>query len=217
MLLFLCSCAGTYQADQKLSQKRYNEAIPLLKGYLSDHPDSWEAKGKLGFAYLKVGRLDEAIAELNAVLESKPGDPHAVLYLGLAYLNKGDIGKAIAVFQTYRDKEQPLVEEEIKRQITLLQIAESYRIAKKALKEENALRATKPDTYTIGVTNYEDLSPEESLRAFRKALTSMVISDLSKIASLRVVERVRIQALIDEMNLAKTGIVDTRPRPESGD
>ena len=215
-LLLLCNCAGTYHADQKLNQKKYQEAIPLLKAYLADHPDSWETRGKLGFAYLKIGRFDKAMVELNAVLDGKPGDPYAILYLGLVHLNKGEIGKAIAIFQTYRNKEQPLVAEEIKRQITLLQIAESYRIAKSALKEEKELRTTKPDAYTIGVTNYEDLSPEKSLRAFRKALTAMVISDLSKIASLRIVERVRIQALLAEMRLAKTGLVDKTTAPRIG-
>ena len=213
---FQTDITGTFLADLKLSQEKYNEAIPLLKGYLANRPDSWKTRSKLGFAYLKIGSLDKAITELSAALDSKPGDAYAVLYLGLAYLNKGDIGKAIAIFQTYRDKKQPLVEEEIKRQITLLQITESYRAAKKALKEEKALRTTKPDTYTIGVTNYKDLSPKESLRAFRKALTAMVTSDLSKIASLRVVERVRIQALLDEMNLAETGLVDKKTAPRIG-
>ncbi len=213
---FLCSCAGTYHADQKLNEKKYGEAIPLLKEYLSDNPDSWKTRDKLGFAYLKTGRLDEAITELEAVLDVKPGDPYAILYLGLAYLSKEDIGKAVAIFQTYRNKEEPLVEEEIRRQITLLQIAQSYRAAKKALKEEDALQARKPESNTIGVTNYEDLSANEDLRAFRKALTAMVISDLSKVASLRVVERVRIQALIDEMKLAKTGIVDQQSAPRFG-
>ena len=216
MLLLLCNCAGTYHADQKLNQKKYHEAIPLLKQYIADHPDSWKTRGKLGFAYLKTGRFDEAIAELNAVLDGKPGDPYAVLYLGLTYLNKDNISKAITIFQTYRDEKQPLVEEEIKRQVTLLQIAESYRIAKNALKKEKTLQTTKPDAYTIGVTNYEDLSPEKSLRAFRKALTAMIISDLSKIASFRVVERVRIQALLDEMRLAKTGLVDKKTAPRVG-
>ena len=216
MVAFLFGCAGPYKAERKLNQKKYDEAIPLLKEYLADNPTSWQTIGRLGFAYLKIGRFDDAIVELDTVLEGKPGDPYAILYLGLAYLNKGKIGKAIEIWQSYRNEKQPLVEEEIRRQITLTQIAQSYRIAKKALEEEKKLNTVKSDAYTIGVTNYKDLSPQKSLRAFRKALTAMVISDLSKIKSLKVVERVRLQALLDEMGLGQSGIVDQRTAPRVG-
>ena len=216
VVAFLFGCAGPHKAEKKLSQKRYNEAIPLFKAYLSENPESSRARAKLGFAYLKTGRLDEAISELNTALREKPGDPYAILYLGLAYLNKEDIGRAIKTWQGYRDKKQPLVEEEIKRQLTLLQIKESHRVAKRALLEEGRLRTVRPDTRTIAVTYYRDLSPDKSLRAFQKALTAMVISDLSKIKSLKVVERVHLQALLDEMRLGQTGIVDRRTAPRVG-
>ncbi len=214
--IFLSGCGGfgLMKAESKLNQKNYKEAIPLYEEYLAQKPDSAYVKARLGFAYLKTGQLDKSITELEQVLKMKPGDPYSILYLGIAYLNKEDFDKAVTTWQTYRNKEQPLVEEEIRRLLTLVQIAESQRAAKKALAEEERLMTVTPDTNTVAVCYYQDLSPAKSLRAFQKGLAAMVITDLSKIKSLKIVERVRMQALLQEMKLGQTGIVeqDTAPR-----
>jgi tetratricopeptide (TPR) repeat protein len=216
VFLFGCGIAEFIKADFKLNQKKYEEAIPIYKEYLAKNPNFVHARSRLGFAYLKTGRLDEAITEFKAALKIKPGEPYSVLYLGLAYLNKKEFGKAIKVWQGYRNKERPLVENEIKRQLTLLQIAEGQRAAKKTLAEEKKLKAAKPDANTIAVCYYRDLSPDKSMRAFQKGLAAMVITDLSKVKSLKVVERLRLQALLEEMKLGQTGIVDERTAPRVG-
>jgi tetratricopeptide (TPR) repeat protein len=210
------TCCTLMKAEIKMSQRNYKKAIPLYEEYLAQKPDSPYVKAKLGFAYLKTGQLDKSIAELQQALKIKPGDPYSILYLGMAYLNKEKFDKAIETWQLYRNKDQPLVEEEIRRLSTLVQIAASLRAAKKAIEDEQMLMAIKPDANTIAVCYYQDLSPDKSLRAFQKALTAMVITDLSKIKSLKIVERVRMQALLQEMRLGQTGIVDQNTAPRVG-
>jgi len=218
-LMLMVGCGGVAEftrAELKLGTKKYDEAIPLYKEYLAKQPNSAIGHSKLGFAYLKKGRLDEAVSEFQTALKTEPGEPFSTYYLGLAYLNKEDYEKAIAVWQDYRNMTQPLVEEEIRRQLTLLQIAYSHKAAVKALAEEKKLAALKPDSNTVAVCYYQDLSPDKSLRAFQKGLASMVITDLSKVKSVRVVERVRLQALLEEMKLGQTGIVDPKTAPRLG-
>jgi len=216
LLLIQSGCLGPIKAEIKLDRQRYDEAVPLFQEYLKEKPQDFRARSKLGFAFLKMGRLDDAIRELSSVLETQPGDPYAVLYLGLAYLNKEDIGKAIDTWQRYRDPGSPLVEEEIRRQLTILLMVESQKQAAKALAEEEKLKAVKPDAKTVAVCNYQDLSPDSSYRAFQKGLAAMLITDLSKIKSIRVVERLRLQALLGEMRLGQTGIVDAKTAPRVG-
>jgi len=197
--LTLFSCGGTlYQADSSLSSKKYDDSISLYKEYLAEQPDSVQARSRLGFAYLKTGRLDQAIEEFNTVLKAEPGEPYSILYLGLAYLNKGLYGETIKTWQTYRNKKQPLVEQEIKRLLTLVVIAESQQLAKKAVEEEKKLKTDMTDKNTVAVCYYKDLSPDKSMLAFQKGLAAMVITDMSKIKSLKVVERLRLQALLAE-------------------
>jgi tetratricopeptide (TPR) repeat protein len=218
-LIFFIGCGGMAEftkAEYKLGTKKYDEAIPLYKEYLAKQPNSAIGHSKLGFAYLKTGRLDEAVSEFQTALKTEPGEPFSTYYLGLAYLNKENYEKAIEVWQGYRNRSQPLIEEEIRRQLTLLQISQSHKAASKALAEEKKLGAVKPDSNTVAVCYYQDLSPDKSLGAFQKGLAAMVISDLAKIKSIKVVERVRLQALLEEMKLGQTGIVDPKTAPRVG-
>ena len=216
LYFFGCVGGGLEQAKVKFDAQNYADAIPLFKEFLIENPNSVEARSRLGFAYLKTGRLDEAIAEFKTALKTEAGEPYSVLYLGLAYLNKGEIGKTIKTWQRYRNKKQPAVESEIKRQITLLQIAESQRLAKRALAEEKKLMPIEPKENTIAVSYFKDLSPDQSLGPFQKGLAAIVTTDLAKIKSLKVVERLRVQALLEEMALGQTGIIDERTAPRMG-
>ena len=218
-LVLTVGCGGVVEltkAELKLGAKKYDEAIPFYKEYLSKQPGSAVGHSKLGFAYLKTGRLDEAVSEFRTALKTEPGEPFSTYYLGLTYLNKEDFEKAIQVWDSYSNKTQPLIEEEIRRQLTLLQIAHSHKVAVKALAEEKNLMASKPDANTVAVCYYQDLSPDKSLQAFQKGLAAMIISDLAKIKSIKVVERVRLQALLEEMKLGQTGIVDPKTAPRVG-
>jgi len=218
-LIFFVGCAGTVEltkAELKLGTKKYNEAIPLYKEYLAKQPNSALGHSKLGFAYLKTGLFDEAIVEFQTALKNEPGEPYSTYYLGLAWINKENYEKAMEVWQGYRNRIQPFIEAEIRQQLTLLQIAHSHKAAVKALAEEKKLAALKPDSNTVAVCYYQDLSPDKSLRAFQKGLASMVTTDLSKIKSVKVIERVRLQALLEEMKLGQTGIVDPKTAPRVG-
>jgi tetratricopeptide (TPR) repeat protein len=134
----------------------------------------------------------------------------------MAYLHKDQFFKAVETWQTYRNEKLPEVEMEIKRLKTLALIAGSRRQAKKALAGEKTLAAGTPNGNTIAVCYYQDLSPDKSMLAFQKGLAAMVITDMSKITSLNVIERLRLQALLEEMKLGKTGIVDDRTAPRAG-
>jgi TolB-like protein len=160
--------------------------------------------------------LKEAAAEFTSTLKKEPGDPFAVYYLGLTYLNMGDYEKAIDIWMGYKNKDKPQIEEEIGRQLTLIRIAHSRKYAARVLAEEKKLNAVKPDADTVAVCYYQDLSPDKSLQAFQKGLTAMVISDMAKIKLIKVVERVRLQALLEEMKLGQTGIVDPKTAPRVG-
>lgn len=217
--VFVFGCGGELKlskAKHNLSSEKYDDAIAIYKEYLAENPDATEARSRLGFAYLKSGRLDQAIDEFTTVLKTEPGEPYSIFYLGLAHLNKGQYGETIKVWQTYRNMKAPIVEKEIKRLLTLVVIADSQHLAKTAIREEEKLKTVKLDAGTVAVCYYKDLSPDKSMRAFQKGLAAMVLTDMAKIKSLKVVERLRLQALLEEMNLGKMGIVDDDTAPKVG-
>lgn len=216
--MMLTGCAQTlrFRGEVELARKNYDAAIALFQEYLTQNPDAYEIRERLGFSYLKKGDVDGSIEAFRKVLEQNPENPQASLYLGIALLNRGDRAAAMTVWRNYRNPTQPIVTQEIKRQLTLLEMLEGRELAKKALDDEKKLQAVKTIPGALGVLPFADLTPDVSLRPIQKGLAAMIITDLSAIKSLQVVERIRIQALIEEMKLGQSGIVDEKTAPRFG-
>ena len=204
------------EAKQKLDQKEFSAAADLFQEYLATYPDSAEALNGLGLAQMETGELDAAIDSFQAVLKTKPNQPYATLYLGLSYLKKELFSEAIDMWQGYRNPDTPELELEIKRQLTLLLVAQSQRDAQRMIAMEQQLLGTDPDPNTIGVSYFKDLSTDASLIPFQKALAAMISTTLTKVSALKVVERLRLQSLLEEMALGQSGIVEEGSAPRVG-
>jgi tetratricopeptide (TPR) repeat protein len=220
-IIFALGCNGYYSKNSAmgtyhLDRENYEEAIERFEEDLYMTPENWRVREKLGYAYLKTGQYDRAIIELEEVLRINPTRPYATYYLGLAYLKNKNWNKAVALFKSYRNPEYPLVEQEIKKQLTILEMVESLNLAKDAVKEEKALQTVQPKEETVAVFYFKDLSPDQRFRHLQKAIAAMIISDLSQVDSLKVIERVRVQYLLTEMKMGQTGIVEKKTAPKTG-
>ncbi|MFZ5562661.1 MAG: tetratricopeptide repeat protein [Thermodesulfobacteriota bacterium] len=209
-------CSLLIKGDYKFQTKDYAGAIADFTAYLEKNPNSFQAKYMLGRSYLEAGETDKAVAMFQEALALKPGDPQAILFLGTAFVAKGDHEKAIAAFESFKDPGRPLLEKEVRQQLTLLKIEYNKKLAKEAIASEKKLATVKPAAETYAVCYYEDKTPGKNLAAFQKALAAMTISNLSQISSIQVVERLRLQALMEEMALGTTGIVDPKAAPRLG-
>ena len=210
-----CSTMNLIKADLKMATGDYQGAATILKAHLQKDPGSVWATTQLGVAYLHLDDLDPAIDLFLNVQRMQPKEPRSMLYLGLAFIGKEQYEKAIASWDSY-SSDNAIVMAEIKKQLTLLKITYSRKMAQKALLEEKKLATIKPDKNTFAVCYYADVSPNNSFRAFQKALAAMVISDLAKIDTVSIVERIRLQSLFMEMALGQTGIVDQSTAPRVG-
>jgi tetratricopeptide (TPR) repeat protein len=210
-----CATMDLLKADVKMQTGDHQGAITILKAYLKNEPDSVYARTQLGKAYLNIEELDLAIDSLLKVQQIQPKEPRSTLFLGLAYIGKEQYEKAIATWEGYKSY-NAIVTAEIKKQLTLLKITYSRKMAQRALIEEKKLATIKPQKNTFAVCYYADASPNNSFRAFQKALAAMVISDLAKIDLISIVERIKLQSLFFEMGLGQLGIVDPSTAPRVG-
>jgi len=236
-LVLLSGCTSYMKGTMDLEQKDYEAAIESFRQELSKNPNNWQARQELGFAYLKTGQNDKAIAELQYVLGQEPADitalsyapqdverglgqnpdaPYANFYLGLAYLHNGQRGEAVETWRSYKNPRGPLLEAEIKRQLTVVEISNSMHLARQALEEEKKLETLPPQPGTIAVFYFKDLSPDNRFRYLQKAMAEMIITDLTRVKALTVLERVRVQFLLSEMQMGQTGIVEVKTAPRAG-
>lgn len=87
--------------------------------------------------------------------------------------------------------------------------------AKKILEQEAHL-GTIESSNSVAILNFHNKTEQKRLNAMQKGLALMLITDLSKIKDIFVIERIRIQALIDEMHLDESGLIDDKTAPEVG-
>jgi len=123
-----CGTVDLIKVEVKMQSGDYQEAITILKEYLTKEPDSVWARTQLGKAYLNLEDLDSAIDSLLKVQQIKPKEPRSTLFLGLAYIGKEQYEKAIATWEGYKSKNS-IIAAEIKKQLTLLKITYSRKMA----------------------------------------------------------------------------------------
>ncbi len=87
--------------------------------------------------------------------------------------------------------------------------------AHKALQQEKQLAAiSKPNA--IAVLYFQNLSGNPELDPVQKGLTVMLISDLSRLEMFTIIERTELQALIEELGLGQSGLVEPDRAPRIG-
>jgi TolB-like protein len=88
--------------------------------------------------------------------------------------------------------------------------------AKQAVQQERALKTQRVEsaTKTLAVLYFHNKTGWPKLDLLQKGLSLMLITDLSKVKEIRLLERGRIQALVEELGLGVSGLVaaDTAPR-----
>ncbi len=87
--------------------------------------------------------------------------------------------------------------------------------AKEALQQEKTMGAISTPN-SIAVLYFNNKSGQDNLNPLQKGMAVMLITDLAKVEQLQVVERIRMQALLDEMDLGASGVVDAQTAPTVG-
>lgn len=169
-----------------------------------------------GVAQYQKGERDQAKKTLEYAKEVFPSNYAVPYYLGLIYLEEGRRSDTIAEWRQYVLMD-PKSEDSLKirKYLTLLIREEAVEYAKQAAANEDALLRGQVDDNTVAVTTFKNLG-SENLGPLGKGMAAMLIHDLSQVPDLQVVERIKIQALLQEMKLGTTGLVDQKTAPKVG-
>lgn len=209
LLLGGCATGGTFVPPP--------EEVPELEERVESRPEDVTALARLGAAYHADGRLSEAESLLRRALELEPRHPHATLFLGLVYEDQERPGEAMALYERYLDVGAPGgLEERIRGRIRLLHRQELRMAAREALAREAELAETPPEPRTVAVFPFRFTGGDEELRPLGRALADMLTTDLSVTDRLTVLERLRVQTLVQEMALGESGLVDPSTAARSG-
>jgi len=193
--------------------------LNALETERSQHPADPEVNLRLARAYYAVQRYADARGALQVVLVAQPGNTSARAYLGLTYEGLEQYDSARAVY-TRLIADQPPPSRAVRRlldgRLALLTRKELQQRARFAIARESLLVRTPPDANTIAVMPFRYTGADSSLRPLERGLAALVVTDLSRVRRLRLVEREQLQVLLDELQLAASGRVDPATGARSG-
>lgn len=183
------------------------ESITRLEQARTANPSSEEAARNLGIAYFKAGRYPDARTALQQAVSMNANDGVAALYLGLTAEAQNDLPAARTAYTSYLSVGKTRgVKKQITERLALLARKENEEAAKKAIAQEQQLANTPGSPNTVAVMPFSFNGADTALKPLERGFAELVTTDLSRTSRLTVVERDRLQALLDEMALQQSGV-----------
>lgn len=215
-LVLLAGCVVAKAAPEALRSGDYAAAATAYEAQVAADPVNWKAREMLGYAYLKGGDALRAIPEFEKALALEPAASMCHAYLGWAQLKLDNQAAALEAWRAFNDPTKQLVKQEIDRLITLAEMELSKKLAREALAAEagGSVPATRDNRYAV--FNFAVPGAGADMAPLQKALAAMTISDLAQIKGVSVIERMRMQALLDELRLGARGVADSATALKAG-
>jgi tetratricopeptide (TPR) repeat protein len=192
-------------------------SIARLEEAQRAEPGSFAISRSLGIGYYKAGRYTEAYTALQTAAQRNPSDGTTALYLGLVAEELGDLEAAKRAYSTYLAVGRTTrVRRQLQSHLAALTRRELAEEAKRAVADEQALASVPGSPTTVAVLPLRFTGSDSSLRPLERGLAELLSTDLARSKQLTVLERERIQALLDELALQRSGHTDSATNARAG-
>jgi tetratricopeptide (TPR) repeat protein len=191
--------------------------VPRLEQSLRRDSTDLGVRISLAIAYRESGRPVEARRILESVVAERPRDPGPVLLLGLAWEAEENWSRARETYARYVDLARPTaLRTSIERRIRYVHRRELEAGVRAALAAETPGNAVDPDPRIVAVFPFLFLNADTTLRPLSRAMAEMLVTDLGRTDRIRLLERLQVQLLLDEIALGARGLVDPATAARSG-
>jgi tetratricopeptide (TPR) repeat protein len=191
--------------------------VARLEAARASRPSDPAVARSLGIAYYKAGRYSDARTHLDQAVRLYPRDGSATLYLGLTAERQNDLPAAKAAYQTYvRYGRTSRIRRQLEARLAALARRELQIAAKAAIAAEQQLATQPVSPRTVAVMPLRFVGSDVTLQPLERGMAELIITDLSRSSQLVVVERARLQALLDEIRLQQSGQTDLATNVRAG-
>ncbi len=199
--------------DPELSKSQVNDWTDRINKNQHD----FEALKNLGIYYMQVKDNQKARYYLDHALEENPSDPALFLYKGinLEFFNKPE--DAMSYYQKF-DK-VPLdspYRELLEGRYLWLKRQKIYSEVDSLAKAEDQSSFENASVSTLAVFPLMYHGVNENYVPLSRGFSEMISIDLAKVKDLTILERIRIQAVIDELKFSQSSAVDQSTAPRAG-
>ena len=203
-LLFGVSCLGLACAGGVRTGAVAPAEIPGLVTQASQQPNNASVRFRLAAALMAAGRCDTAVVVARAGQLLSPADAIGPLVLGGCQEKDGRYDLAFATYTDFAAQHPQARGVAAVRAKALLALrTQAEQTARQALARESTLTALAPEPSTLAVLPVT-ISGDSSFQPLSRGLAELITSDLAMVRTLRLLERVQIGALLDELKLGRT-------------
>lgn len=193
------------------------QSVPALEGARAQRPSDAPTATRLGVAYFRANQLPEARAILDSLVSVDRQNGIAAIYLGMTAESQGDFAAARTSYAQFVSVARSNnLRSAARQRLALVGRRELEFGARQALAQEAQLSATPPEPNTVAVMPFTYTGTNEEVRPLGRGLAQLLVTDLARSRQLRVLERERMQAMLDEMRLSEQGRADPQSAVRSG-
>ena len=170
----------------------------------------------LGIAYFEAKRYADAENVLTAARTIAPKDAVVALYLGMSAEERGDLVAARTAYTTYLSTGRTKsAQNAVSQRLAAVAQKELQQGAKAAVAQEQRL-ASQPGSLDMVAVLPLSVVGNPMYEPLGRGLADLMITDFAKVPGLKLLERDRIQALLDEIALGKSNSIDRATAARSG-
>jgi tetratricopeptide (TPR) repeat protein len=206
---------ASYRQGRGLLKKKDPAAIRLLEAAESEKSADWKIKRDLGIAYYQDRQYLRAIQKLAQAQKLRRNDGRTLLYIGLCLEQIGKFAEAVSVYRLYTKLSflDPL-KKELQARIREIQLRDLQQQVRQNLNDPDRLPPADPNT--VAILYFRNLSQSNEMAPLLKGIADILTTDLGKVKRLRLVERIKLQILLDEIKLASSDLFDQLQAPQAG-
>ena len=211
---FLLSCTMTTRMN---SQEERKIRMNRLVRNIAENPADWNSLRELGVILVKAHDYQRGKILLERALRLNPKDPETIFYYGLSLEFCNEEKRAFNVYRNYdKVSRQSRYRRMMQARYAFLTRKVMRQEARALLEQEGQLatRALSPKSIAVFPFSYQ--GSDMNYATLGKGLCEMMITDLSQVKGIQLIERIRLQALLEEMRLEQTGLMDTNTAPRFG-
>jgi tetratricopeptide (TPR) repeat protein len=217
ILLVSCS-SGLYNRGQNaLDNGDFKGAIESFEQALDENPEKSQLWRGLGIAYYNEKRYAEAVNALKQSSLLDPEDGLTVLYLGLSFERMNELADAANLYKSYLAKKpDEKVASKIRHRVRYLTDELIQNQINSLIADEKSINTESIPDNSLAVIGFNPGNLTPRYAPLARGLSELLVIDLSKIGDLRVVERLMLNAILDELEMTKSEYFDQTRVPRVG-
>lgn len=183
--------------------------IPLLEAQAARQPTNSQIRFRLASGLHAADRCDSAVVVALSAQRLAPADPLGAMVIGACQEKGGRYDLAHATYSDFASRHPRARGVAAVRAMAQLALrAQATQTAKLALARESTLTTLPPEPSTVAVLPLT-IAGDSSLQPLSRGLAELITSDLALVRSLRLLERMQIGSLVDELRSSQSARVDS--------